>query len=156
MTRLALLVAIDLVVVIALSVLVGAWAPRWPDRWLSSDPLLLHRWQWESPAFYRRLRVTSWARHLPELGTIFGGESKAVLPGTDRDALERYLIEARRAEWVHWGSILGSLCLFLFNPWWLALAFVAVVTVGNMPFLIIVRNNRLRIQQIFDRESRRA
>ena len=156
MWRLTIQVVADLVVVIAVSVLVGAWAPRWPDRWLTSDPFPLRRLPWESPAFYRRLGVNSWAQHLPELGTIFGGESKSALPGTDRPALERYLIEARRAEWVHWGSIAGSLTLFVFSPWWLALAFVLVVTAGNLPFLLIVRNNRLRIQQIFDRERRRA
>ena len=156
MWRLTIQVVIDLVVVMGVSVLVGAWAPRWPDRWLSSDPFPLHRWPWETPEFFRRIRVTRWAPRLPELGSLFGGESKAALPGTDREALQRYLIEARRAEWVHWGSVLSSLLLFLISPWWLALAFVLVVTVGNLPFLVIVRNNRFRIQRILDRENGHA
>ena len=150
MMRLALYVVIDLVVIIGTSVTVGAWAPRWPDRWLASDPILLRQLPWETPAFFRRLRVTQWAQRLPELGALFGGRSKAELPGTDRESLERYLMEARRAEWVHWASILGSLLLFLFNPWWLALAFVVAVSVGNLPFLLIVRNNRFRIQRILN------
>ncbi len=143
-------------VVVVLSVLIGASAPRWPDRWLRSDPFPLRRLPWESPTFFRRLGIAQWTQRLPELGSLFGGESKSALPGTDRESLQRYLIEARRAEWVHWGSILSSLVLFAFNPWWLALAFVLAVSVGNLPFLLIVRNNRFRIQRILDRESRRA
>lgn len=150
----ALLVVVDLVVVIGVSVLIGATAPRWPARWLSADPVPLRRLPWESPAFFRRLRVSRWARRIPELGGTFGGESKDALPGHTGDALAAYLLEVRRAEWVHWGSVLGSVVLFAFNPWWLALAFVVAVSVGNLPFLIVLRNNRFRIQRILDHESR--
>lgn len=154
MTRIIGLVVIDLVVVIAISVAIGAWAPRWPATWLSGDPALLRRLPWETPAYFRRLRVSRWASRLPELGDIFGGQRKDALPGATPEALNAYLVEVRRAEWVHWGSILGSLVLFIFNPWWLAAAFVVVVTVGNAPFLLILRNNRFRIVRILDRESR--
>ncbi len=150
----ALLVVVDLVIVIGISVLIGAVAPRWPSRWLASDPVPLHRLPWESPSFFRRLRVHRWARRIPELGGAFGGASKDALPGLTGEALAGYLVEVRRAEWVHWGSVLGSLVLFAFNPWWLALAFAVAVTMGNLPFLIVLRNNRFRIQRILDHESR--
>ena len=148
---LALLVAIDVVVVVALSVLVGAWAPRWPDRWLMAGPL--PRLPWETPSFFRRLRVARWARRIPELGGTFGGQPKDRIPGHTPRELRGYLVEVRRAEWVHWGSILGSLTLFAFNPWWLAAMFVLVVTVGNSLFLIVLRNNRFRIERILGRAT---
>ncbi len=154
--RIIWLVVIDLAVVIAISVAVGAWAPRWPVTWLRSDPLMLRRLPWESPEYFRRLRVSRWASRLPELGDIFGGQRKDALPGGTPEALQAYLVEVRRAEWVHWGSILGSLVLFTFNPWWLAAAFVLVVTLGNALFLLILRNNRFRIVRILDRESRNS
>ena len=94
---------------------------------------------------YRRVLL-----QLPELGGTFGGQSKDALPGSTTEALETYLVEVRRAEWVHWGSVLGSLLLFTFNPWWLATAFVLAVSLGNLPFLVILRNNRFRIQRILD------
>jgi len=94
-------------------------------------------------------------QRLPELGGTFGGESKAQLPGTTHDHLVDYLREVRRAEWVHWLSIAGSFVLLLFNPWWLALAFVIVVTAGNLPFLLVLRNNRLRIRRIIDKDGGR-
>lgn len=145
-----LLIGADLVVVIAVSVLIGMTAPRWPSAWLERDALFLRRLPWETPAFFRGLRVTRWASRLPELGGTFGGQSKDTLPGSTTEALVAYLVEIRRAEWVHWGSVLGSLLLFTFNPWWLATAFVLAVSLGNLPFLLILRNNRFRIQRILD------
>jgi hypothetical protein len=52
---------------------------------------------------------------------------------------------------VHWGSIAGSLVLFAFNPWWLALTFVLVVTAGNLPFILVLRHNRLRLLHVLGR-----
>lgn len=152
---LILLVVIDILVVLTISIGVGALAPRWPDTWLDSDPVPLALGPWETPMFYRRLGIPRLARRLPELGDTFGGESKSQLPGSTRDHLSAYLREVRRAEWVHWASVVGSLVLFVFNPWWLALAFVMVVTAGNLPFLLVLRNNRARITRIIDKDGGR-
>jgi hypothetical protein len=145
------LVVIDIVVVVAVSVGVGATAPRWPVRWLASDPIPLRLWPWESAGFFRSLGVTRLARRLPELGATFGGQSKSILPGTSHADLTAYLTEVRRAEWVHWVSIASALLLFAFNPWGLALVFVVAVTVGNLPFLLTLRNNRRRLLAIISR-----
>jgi hypothetical protein len=146
------LVVVDIVVVVAISIGAGAWAPRWPDGWLGHDAFPLTRMPWETPVFFHRLRVGRLARRLPELGATFGGQAKAVLPGRSPDQLGAYLIEVRRAEWVHWISVASPLLLFAFNPWWLALAFVIVVVGGNLPFLLVLRNNRFRIQRITDKD----
>ena len=151
-----MLVLVDVAVVVAWSIGIGAWAPRWPDAWLESDPFPLRRGPGESVARYRRMGVSRVSRRLPELGATFGGESKSQLPGTGVHDLTRYLREVRRAEWVHWASIAGTLVLFLFNPWWLAAAFVLVVAVGNAPFILVLRNNRLRIQGIIEKGGRRT
>ena len=150
------LVAIDIVLVVLVSIGTGAVAPRCPDSWLTRDVFPLSLWPWESAAFYRRLGIPRLARRLPELGATFGGESKSQLPGLSPSALDAYLREVRRAEWVHWVSVASPLVLFLFNPWWLALAFLLVVTAGNLPFIAVLRNNRLRIQRIIDRDGRRT
>jgi hypothetical protein len=154
-TRQLLLVVVDIVVVVGISIGVGAWAPRWPSSWLGHDTFPLARMPWESVGFYRRIGVARLARRLPELGAAFGGESKGQLPGSAPSDLARYLPEVRRAEWVHWLSIAGSFVLFAFNPWWLALAFVVAVTLGNLPFILVLRNNRFRIQRILDKDGGR-
>jgi glycosyl-4,4'-diaponeurosporenoate acyltransferase len=150
-----LLIVADILVVLAISIGVGALAPRWPDSWLDSDPVPLALGRWETAAFYRRLRIPRLARRLPELGATFGGESKSQLPGGTREHLIVYRREVRRAEWVHWASVIGTFILFAFNPWWLALVFVIVVTAGNLPFILVLRNNRIRISRIIDKDGGR-
>ncbi|MDI1288621.1 MAG: hypothetical protein PSX37_01555 [bacterium] len=151
----AVLIVVDILVVVVLSVLVGAIAPRVPALWLSTDtgPLLLNRA--ESASGYRRLGVPVLARRLPELGGLFGGESKASLTGYSADGLIAYAVEVRRAEWVHWMSIAAAFVLFAFNPWWLAALFVILVAIGNAPFILVLRNNRVRIRGILERDGRR-
>jgi hypothetical protein len=153
--RQLLLVAVDIVIVVTVSIGAGAWAPRWPRSWLGHDAFPLLLWPWETPAFYRRLGVPRLAHRLPELGATFGGESKARIPGRTGADLAGYLVEVRRAEWVHWISVASSLLLFVFNPWWLALAFAVVVTMGNLPFILVLRHNRVRLKRILDRDGGR-
>ena len=153
MQHLLLLIALDIALVATCSVIAGITAPRWPDSWLERDRGPLRTWGWETPARYRRLHVPWLTRVLPEAGALFGGESKSELPGTTADALAGYLVEVRRAEWVHWWSSASALLTFAFNPWWLALGFTAVVLVVNGLFLLVLRNNRLRIERILGRST---
>jgi hypothetical protein len=142
------LVVLDVLFVVGVSIAVGAWAPRWPASWLASDPVPLWLWPWENAAFFRRLGVPRLAKRLPELGSTFGGESKTALPGLRHGDLSRYLVEVRRAEWVHWASIASTLALYLWSPWWLATVLAVGVSVGNLPFILVLRNNRRRLTAI--------
>ena len=156
MARYVVLIVIDIAIVVGLSVGIGAWAPRWPASWLSRDTFPLVLMPWEKPSFYRRLGVARLARRLPELGATFGGASKTELPGRSASDLAMYLREVRRAEWVHWLSCAATILLFAFNPWWLALAFVVAVTMGNLAFILVLRNNRLRLLRIIDMDGGRT
>lgn len=149
------LIVLDATVIVALSMLIGATAPRVPGSWFAADVFPLTFLPAESGLRYRRIGIGALTRRLPELGTTFGGSSKASLPGTTTAELTAYAIEVRRAEWVHWLSIAASLVLFAFNPWGLALVFVVLVVVGNLPFILILRNNRLRIRGILELQERR-
>ncbi len=150
------LIAIDIAYVVLISCAIGAISPRIPPAWLAADvgPLMLL--PCESASAYRKRGVQTLIHRLPEWGEMFGGTSKATLPGTTPDDLVAYAIEVRRAEWVHWLSIVASLALFAFNPWWLATILVLLVTIGNLPFILILRNNRLRIRDILERNGRRS
>jgi glycosyl-4,4'-diaponeurosporenoate acyltransferase len=150
-SEIARLIFIDFIVVVGITAIVGITAPRWPDRWLDSNrgPL-----RWFAPrrdGAFRTLRVTWLARTLPELGSTFGGTSKRELPGRDAASLQRYLIEVRRAEWVHIASAFSFLALIPFNPWWLTVLFGVITLFGNAPFLLILRYNRLRLTRLLER-----
>jgi hypothetical protein len=148
------LIAIDILVVILISTVVGISAPHWRGSWLTRDSLVLHRFPWETPAYFRRFPITTWARALPEWGATFGGQSKRYVPDRDPLAIAAYLVELRRAEWVHWASVFSWVPLAFFNPWWLTLAFAIIVIVGNAPFILILRSNRMRIISILGRISK--
>jgi hypothetical protein len=145
------LIAIDILVVIVISASVGLTAPRWRGDWLTRDSLLLRPAPWETPSYFRRFPTATWARVLPEMGATFGGRSKRYIPDRDSRAIAEYLVELRRAEWVHWTSVFSWVPLAFFNPWWLTLAFAIIVIVGNAPFMVILRSNRIRLSHILTR-----
>jgi glycosyl-4,4'-diaponeurosporenoate acyltransferase len=148
MSELVLRIVIDIFIVVTLSVIIGATAPRWPANWLSRDRGLLRLTTLDTPRGYRRIGIHRFKDKLPELGAIFGGQSKGQLPGSELEQLALYARELRRAEWVHWLSMLTWIPLAFFNPWWLTAAFAIAVIVGNAPFVLIVRYNRMRVLRI--------
>ncbi len=147
------LIAINMVIVVGWSLLVGATAPRWPDRWLDRDRGPLRLTQWDRSTVYRRIGAVRLSKLVPDGGTWFGGRSKDAVPRRDPDALRRFLRESRRAEWVHLLSLLGWLFLPWFNPWSLSLIFAVAVLLANLPSLVIVRHNRLRVTRMLHRIS---
>ena len=144
----AALIGVDILVVVGLSILIGASAPRWPERWLQRDRGPLRLGPFDDVRVYRRWHVPSLARRLPEAGSAFGGDSKKSLPGVGGGDLVRYLTEVRRGEWVHWLSMLTVMPLALFNPAWLWLAFVCIVVAVNGVFIAVLRYNRVRLTAI--------
>ena len=138
-------IVIDFTCLVIWTGIVGATAPRWPDRWLQSDPFPLRQYRWETVALYRKLGTPWFAKHLPEFGSTFGGESKRTLPGTSVADLQAYLIEVRRAEWVHWMSMISWLPLMFFGPRWVAYLMTVVAIALNTPFMLILRFNHLRL-----------
>jgi hypothetical protein len=147
------LIAIDFLVCVVLSIIIGASAPRWPARWLMRDSGPLRVTRWDQPATYRKLRAGTLKKHLPEWGAIFGGESKSALPGTDGASLNAYLIEVRRAEWVHWLSATTWIPLIFFNPWYLILLFAIIAGGGNLVFVFVLRSNRIKLLRIVGRSQ---
>jgi len=143
-----LLGAIDIAIIAGLSILIGASAPRWPASWLARDTWVTRPWRWETPRLYRRLGVARWAARLPEFGQIFGGRSKRNIPGRDLASLQRYVLEVRRAIWVHVLSMFTWVPLVAFNPWWLITAGAVIATLVNLPFLIILRGNNARLSRM--------
>ena len=147
-------IAASAVVVISLAICIGASAPRWPNTWLQRDIGPLHFNRFDTRSRYRKIGITKLARTLPELGAVFGGQSKKELPGLTIEDLGAYLVEVRRAEWVHWLTLLVWVPLIFFDPWWLTLLFAFIVITGNTIYIAILRHNRLRLTRIL--ESRQA
>lgn len=132
--------------VAVISVGIGLTAPHWPVAWLDRDRGPLHLTAIDTRARYERLGVLWWKRRFPDGGDWAGGQTKSRLPDlADTPAVEGYIVETRRAEWVHWLSNLSVIPIAFFAEWWIFLAFLVVTVVVNSIAIMIVRYNRLRL-----------
>lgn len=105
----------------------------------------------------RTVRIKRWKHRLPEAGDFFdGGFDKKRLHGDDPAALERFVVETRRAEVTHWVVLAAAPAFVLWNPWWLALVMATFAVVANVPCLITQRYNRARLVRILARRARRS
>lgn len=138
--------------VVVISVGVGLTAPRWPASWLDRDRGPLRLTRADSRRSYERLGVLWWKRRFPDGGEWAGGQTKSRLPDlADPAAIERYIVETRRAEWVHWIACLSWLPAVFFAPWWLVVPLAVITCVVNFIAIGIVRYNRLRLYAVLAR-----
>jgi glycosyl-4,4'-diaponeurosporenoate acyltransferase len=142
----AAIVGANVAAFVGWSVVVSAVARRRPfvrDTWLTRA-----RAGERDGAAYERLRIRRWKDRLPE-----AGGAKRVVGGRDRATLERFVVETRRAEWVHW-AILGAVPVFvLWNPPAAMALVVGIAASFNVPCLLVQRYNRLRLLRLIRRGS---
>ncbi len=127
----------------------GYIAHHVPFTWLQGDSMLFRTRRFEQEGrLYRRLfRVHRWKDLLPEAGAAFeGGFAKRSLSGADVAYLEQFVAETRRAELTHWLPLLFSLTFFLWNPLEIALWMPLYAILSNIPFIMVQRSNRPRLQ----------
>lgn len=152
--NLAATLAIDVVAWAAVSASAGYVAHRIPASRFARDGWLTRPRPRETPAAYERTtRIRRWKDRLPEAGALFrGGFSKRSITTTDRRHLERFVVETRRAEHVHWWILATGPLFLLWNPWWLASAMVLYAIAANVPCIAVQRYNRLRLRSALGRE----
>ena len=151
---------------LTIAVDVGAWglfhattgyaAHRLDGSRLSRDGWLLRPRSFEDGGrwYRRRLRVHRWKDRVPEAGALFrGGISKRRLPAYDVPALELFARETRRAELAHWWAMGCGPAFVLWNPPLAAGLLVGYGVLVNLPFIVIQRYNRFRIQALVARRS---
>jgi glycosyl-4,4'-diaponeurosporenoate acyltransferase len=148
--NLAATVAIDVAAWATVSTAAGYVAHRLPARRFEHDGWLTRPRSREAPRGYERaLRIKRWKDRLPEAGALFaGGFSKRALRTRDRGTVERFVVETRRAEHVHWWILASGPLFLLWNPWWLGVAMEAYAVTANVPCIAVQRYNRLRLVRL--------
>ena len=116
------------------------------EHWFRSFP-----WEQEGRIWQRLFRVKKWKGHIPD-GTLFisNGYNKSRLHGADAASLYDFLLESRRAEYVHWLTILPGFLFFLWNPQWAAWLNVAYAILFNVPLIVVQRFNRPRLERLLN------
>jgi glycosyl-4,4'-diaponeurosporenoate acyltransferase len=140
------IVVINAAVFAAWSVVVSRWAQR---RRFTTDGWLSRAWRWERDgACYERLRVRRWKDRLPNVGG-----AKSAIGDRSTSALDRFVVETRRAEWVHW-MIVAIVPLFAaWNPAWAMPLVLLIALAFNLPCIVVQRYNRLRLRRVLLRRA---
>lgn len=134
------------------SILVGTIANWLPDRYFQNETAITRLRKFETQNWFQKgLKVHIVKKYLPEKGVMFGkGTSKKTLPKNQAGGLNKFLIETRRAEYVHWIVIFAWVFTLSFNPTWAVFAVAILLLGGNLPCILVQRYNRLRLLRILN------
>ena len=128
-----------------------------PKSWLHPDQFPFRTYAWEE-TLWKALQIRKWQAKVPDMSKVFPKlmPAKALTQKTAQD-LPLMIQETCVAELTH-----GLLCLaglYLLKIWPGAGGIVLTViyiVFGNLPFLLIQRYNRPRLQRLLEKQSRRA
>jgi glycosyl-4,4'-diaponeurosporenoate acyltransferase len=140
------------------SVVVGWVATRWPlERLARPGPLTrLREWERDGAWWNRHLRVRRWRDVIPEAGSLMGGYSKRHLRSRRSEDLNRFRLETVRAERVHWLLLASSPLHLIWCRPAVAVGMLAFGVLSNVPFIIVQRANRGRLDRLLHRRARLA
>ncbi len=106
---------------------------------------------------YQALRVKSWQSKVPDMSRLF----RHIMPAKKMTAetvadIPRMLEETCVAELTHTLlSILGLAMLWLWPGWGGIIVTIIYILLGNVPFIIIQRYNRPRLQRLYAMQQRK-
>ncbi len=147
MKSLSFLVLIDIFVWVRFGMLIGCISTKLPKSFLQRN-----MYPTNGKTIIRLekfLKIKSWKDKLPEAGATFdGGVSKKHLTMKTKEGIEAFIIETRRAEFVHVYAPVICFVYFIYNPWWLAVLMLGICVLLNLPFQLIQRYNRARCLRI--------
>lgn len=126
-----------------------------PKSWFRGDSFPYRCASWK-PALYRALRVHDWQNKVPDMSRIVPKLIPAKkLEGNFRERLPRMIEETCVAEFIHFLLILLGFYALRLWPGTGGAVFTAVyILLGNLPFLIIQRYNRPRLQRLLAAQQR--
>ncbi|HCA55109.1 MAG TPA: hypothetical protein DEO95_06470 [Ruminococcaceae bacterium] len=106
-----------------------------------------HKWERSGKFYADVLKINRWKDRLPQyIGK--DGFSKEHLESTSLDYIDHFIMETCRGEWNHTMNCAFALVLFMLNHFGIALLFTVLLLSGHLPFIIIQRYNRFRLQKL--------
>ncbi|TDM01932.1 glycosyl-4,4'-diaponeurosporenoate acyltransferase [Macrococcus hajekii] len=113
-------------------------------------------WEQGGDVWQRWFKVKQWKTVLPDSSSIYSKSfNHRNLEATDDETLNTFRIEANRAEMTHGFSLLLFPLFYLWNPKWAARLNLGFAIMSNLPFIIIQRYNRPKIEQLLKKKGRK-
>jgi glycosyl-4,4'-diaponeurosporenoate acyltransferase len=127
-----------------------------PRSFVASFSLLYKIKNWERNGHvYERLGVKVWKGRLPEARKWFRRE-KTIAHIREMGNIQMFERQTNRSELSHWLQMLPALLFFLFHPPWAGWIMVAYAILFNVPFIMVQRYNRARLERLKDWQERRS
>jgi glycosyl-4,4'-diaponeurosporenoate acyltransferase len=112
------------------------------------------RWEAGGRTYERLLGVHRWKRVLPDGAALFRrGFRKKRFRSRSPEYLERFRRETCRGELVHWVVMAFAPLFFLWNPPHVGVVMIVYAVLANLPFIVVQRYNRLRLQRVLARQA---
>lgn len=128
-----------------------------PKRWLHPDKFPFRTYAWED-RLWKALQIRKWQAKVPDMSRLF----KKLMPEkklTQQTVQELPLMieETCVAELTHGLLCIAGLALLAIWPGIGGIILTVIYIVfGNLPFLLIQRYNRPRLQNLLERQTRRT
>lgn len=107
------------------------------------------RWEKEGKIYDSVFQVKDWKDKVPDGASLFSlGYAKKQLPSSQKKDIAEFIMETKRAELTHWLIMMPAPLFFLWNPIWAAWINVVYALLINVPFILIQRYNRPRLERI--------
>lgn len=114
-----------------------------------------HKWERGGKFYSDVLKINKWKDLLPQhIGK--DGFSKDHLDDVSVAYLDEFIMETCRAEWNHTMNCLYAAVLFLINGLLMAIVLTFILFLLNLPFAVIQRYNRFRLQKLRSTIIRKA
>ncbi|WP_270182102.1 glycosyl-4,4'-diaponeurosporenoate acyltransferase [Alkalihalobacillus sp. CinArs1] len=131
---------------LAIHVCISYFCLRVPDSFYESF-IVRNRIKSFEASLYESLKIKYWKTILPDGGGVFrGGFRKKELKALTVAYVSKFIVETKRAEINHWILIPPSLLFFFWNPPLVGWIMVGYALVVNIPFIMIQRYNRNRLE----------
>ncbi len=114
-------------------------------------------WEQGGQVYKRWFFIHRWKHLFPDGGQINDrGFAKARLESSQTAYLGTFVLETMRAEAIHWLG-LGSLVIYcLLHPFPFGLFWAVGLTIFDIPFIMIQRHNRPRLERLLEKHKRRC
>lgn len=115
------------------------------------------RWERNGVIWQDVFHVRAWKGHLPDASSfIDSAYDKRQISEVNAETLNKFIIETKRAEQSHWVQMLPAPLFFLWNPVWAGWLMIAYAFFMNIPFIIVQRYNRPRLERIYTRKQKQT
>lgn len=106
-----------------------------------------HKWEKDGKFYNDVLKINKWKDFLPQ-HVDKDGFSKDHLDDLSIEYIDEFIMETCRGEWNHSMNCLFAIVLLFMNDFLIGIILSILLWIGNLPFAIIQRYNRFRLQKL--------